>query len=248
MSHLGAALRVRKLIYEATSSIDTDIVSAARNAAVAVELCAGLSGDDRAILTGQALGTHGRAVLHAGRPDEAEPLLRASMEHNCTHLEEQWPRSACYLATCLRHAGRALEALALTREALAATECHLDRWEVAHTTALYLRLERGRALAALDRLLDAVLELEQVVASQDQPAAYPRLGAHRSLADVLARLGSTDDALQTSARVREDSAGDRGVDAAASGGRGRCRGPPVGDPALPCCGPGGSLARVLHSR
>ncbi|WP_433935297.1 hypothetical protein AB3662_11365 [Sorangium cellulosum] len=187
-------LRVRKLIYLATATIDDDVVLAERTAARGVELCAELSGDDRAVLIGQALGTHGRTLLHAGRLDEAESLLRAALEHHRDHLEEQWPRSACYLATCLRHAGRAAEALALIGEALAAAERHSEHWEVADTTALYLHLERGRALAVLGRLPDAALDLEHVVRNQDLAAAYPRLGAHRTLADVLARLGDAHEA------------------------------------------------------
>lgn len=188
------ALRVRKLIYLATGTIDHDVVLAERTAARGVELCAELSGDDPAVLIGQALGTHGRTLLHAGRLDKAEPLLRAAMDHHRDHLAQQWPRSACYLATCLRHAGRAAEALELIREALAVAERYAERWDVAETTALYLHLERGRALAGLGRLRDAALDLEHVVRNQDPAAAYPRLGAHRSLVDVLARLGDADEA------------------------------------------------------
>jgi tetratricopeptide (TPR) repeat protein len=188
------ALRIRKLVYEATGSIDDDAVAAERIAAEAVELCATLSDDDRVPLIGQAIGTRGRALLHQGRLEDAEPLLRRALDLHRSDLEKEWPRSACYLAACLRHAGRAAEALQLSRDALVATHRHAEQWELADTTALYLHMERGRALASLGHLEDAVRALEQVVRGQDQPVAYPRLGAHRSLADVLARLGRLDHA------------------------------------------------------
>ncbi len=190
------ALRARKLIYLATGSIDDDVAAAERIAAEAMELCATLSGHEREPLTGQALGTRGRALLHAGHLNEAEPLLREALDLHRSNLEleKEWPRSACYLAACLRHSGRAPEALELIRVALTATERHAEQWELADTTKLYLHLERGRVLAALGHLEDAVRDLKLVVRGQDQPAAYPRLGAHRSLTDVLVRLGCLDEA------------------------------------------------------
>jgi hypothetical protein len=188
------ALRVRKLIYEAAARIDDDAAEAERIAGRAARICADLPAGDRAELTGQALGTQGRAILHGGRAGEAEPLLREAYAHHRRHKPREWPRSACYLATCLRRAGHAEDALSLTREALAEAERCADQWEIAGTTINYLHLERGRALAELDRLADAERALGLVVDAQDHPAAYPRLGAHRSLADVHRRLGRADEA------------------------------------------------------
>lgn len=188
------ALRTRKLIYEAAVTIDRDAAEAERIAGRAVRLCADLpAGDDRVELTGQALGTQGRAILHGGRAAAAEPLLREALAHHRREKAREWPRSACYLATCLRCAGRAEDALSLIHEALAEAE-RSTRWESAETTATYLHLERGRALATLGRLADAEHALALVVGAQDRPAAYPRLGAHRSLAAVLRRLDRADEA------------------------------------------------------
>ncbi len=187
-------LQVRKLIYEATGTIDNDPAAAEALAARSVTLCAALSGDDHAALLGQALGTAGRARLHGGRPEQAEPLLHKALDHHRKWLPSEWPRSASYLATCLRHARRAPEALELTRRALAETERSAARSDMAETTALYLHLERGRCLAALGQPADAARDFERVIAGQSLPAAYPRLGAHRLLAGLLALGGHADEA------------------------------------------------------
>ena len=187
------ALQARKLIYRAASSIDASPIEAAETARRAVDICETLAAGDRAELLGQALGTHGRALLHRGDIAEARPLLEKALAHHRQHAHGEWPRSACYLATCLRRGGHPKDALVVAQEALAETE-RSSSWRIAQTTAIYLRLERGRILADLGRLEDALQDFESVQRSQDNAAAYPRLGAHRSVVEVLVRLGRSTEA------------------------------------------------------
>lgn len=184
-------LRVRRLIFLAASAIDQP--DAVALASQAVELCRDLDTKTHQELMGQALGTQGRAYLHGGKPVVAEPLLRAALEHHQIHRPQEWPRSACYLATCMRHAGRTEEALKRTQEALRETESRHGH-RIAETTAHYLRLERGRCLAALGHTEDAIRDFRDVIAAQPSAASYPRLGAHRSIISALARLNSIEEA------------------------------------------------------
>lgn len=192
------ALQARKRIISATSLIDgPNCHEAIQAAADAVELCRALPSSESRELLGQALGTHGRAFLHAGRHAEAEPLLRLAADHHHAAKPQEEPRSLSYLATCLRLAGRPEDALDVVDRALARAEIDAEKkWDVAATTRLYLRLERGRVLAALQRWPEAASELLAVREGQQGELDYPRLGAVQSLPRVLRRAGRTAEAEQ----------------------------------------------------
>lgn len=185
----------RKLIAEASAAIDGDSCrQAIVKAQGALQACENLQRGQQRELLGQALGTLGRAFMHAGDLDLAEPLLRRAMEHHAMREGPEGARSACYLATCLRLLGNPQEALALLEPALTRLAEQSSRWDMAETTRLYLRLERGRTLAALGRWDDAVVDLRAVRAGQHGEIAYPKLGAMRSLATALRTAGASGEA------------------------------------------------------
>lgn len=174
-------LVARERVLTAAALIDSDPDTALTVAQEAVARWRELAGSPgaRESWLGRALGTHGRVHLHTGRLAEAEPLLRAALdEHEAD--PEQGPRSAVYLAQCLRHQHRTDEALALADRASRQATEH-GQHDQSGQTKLYALLERGRALLELDRLDEAVVALEEVVSGQQGLAAYPSLGARRSL-------------------------------------------------------------------
>jgi tetratricopeptide (TPR) repeat protein len=178
-------LRVRQLMTSASNKVDTEELAEALSLADrAVKMCDALSAADRRELLGQALGTHGRALMHAGNLEAAESSLRRAHDHHRTLVPREAPRSACYLATCLRLAGRPADGLALVVGALAAVEEFAGRWNAAVTTGLFLRLERGRCLAALNQWAEAIADFRAVRDGQDDDLSYPRLGGMRGLAQA----------------------------------------------------------------
>ncbi len=194
----------------ASGAIDRDAFDEAHaRARSAVAGCDALPAPTRRQLRGIALGTHGRVHMHAGDLDAAEPLLREALAHHEAHLPLQAPRSACYLATCLRLQGRFREALAVIDGALDRIVSRADRPRLLDTTELFARLERGRVLALVGRLEEARRDLEVVLDAQDFDGAYPRLGALRDLADVYRALGEAEraeDALRRCVQVVESAA------------------------------------------
>jgi tetratricopeptide (TPR) repeat protein len=176
-------LHARKLIAAASRSIDVDrFAEATAFAQEAIALCDSPRQRDRELL-GQALGTQGRALLHSGDAVSAEPILRRAVELHRQFCPRERPRSACYLATCLRKMGHLSEALDTIDDALA--ELARPRWDLDVTTALYLRLERGRIVLALGDATSAIKEFELVKAGQSGDSSYPRAGAMRDLARAL---------------------------------------------------------------
>ncbi len=193
-------LHARQLIISASNQIDAEhLDDAIALSERAVRLCDELSSSDRRDLLGQALGTQGRALMHAGHLDQAEVFLRQAVAHHRRDVPRETPRSQCYLATCLRLASRATEALVIANEALAGAETFAGRWHDAVTTGLFLHLERGRVYTALARWQDAAAEYLLVRDAQLEDVAYPRLGALRGLAGALRaldRVDAADDALR----------------------------------------------------
>jgi tetratricopeptide (TPR) repeat protein len=188
-------LHARQLITSASNQIDAERVDEAIALSErAVKLCDVLSSRDRRDLLGQALGTHGRALMHAGRLNEAEIVLRRAVAHHRAEMPREAPRSECYLATCLRLAGRAKDALVVVYGALGAAAAFANRWNDAVTTSLFLHLERGRVYGALGMWREAAAEFSLVRDAQLEDAAYPRLGALRGLALALRALGQVTEA------------------------------------------------------
>lgn len=172
-------------IVDASRAVDARPEAAPTLAQAALALCEALEGPHRTELRGMALGTLGRALMHAGRPDLAENPLREALAHHREHARLEVPRSGCYLATCLRLRGRTGEALALTAEMGALCD-DLPRWTGPATTRLYLSLERGRCLLAAGDPAGAVEALAVAAASDTD---YPRVSALRALAEARRRLG-----------------------------------------------------------
>ena len=191
----------------ASTMIDEEPLAAADRGAQAVLAAEPLKGINRARWYGRAKGTHGRALMHAGKYTAAEPLLRAAYEHHDAKLPEEAGRSACYLASCLRHAERLEEALRFAELAQRAAETAAN-YEAARSTRPYACLERARVLMALGRPVEAVPFLGEVIGAGDGPHRYPRLGAHRTLATVycqLGRLAEAEDQLRPCWEVARDS-------------------------------------------
>lgn len=181
-------------VVEATHRIDAEIgkdpVAAVAVARDALERCRNLEGNREALL-GMALGTYGRACLHAGQVTQAEPVLREAYEH---HLQfdggrvarGERARSGCYLATCLRLLSRADEALTLVTDELAYCD-RFRRWPLPHGTIPFLSLEHGRCLLALDHPGDALTAFKPAAESATH---HPRVSALRGMAEAHRRLGN----------------------------------------------------------
>ncbi len=196
-------LHPQRLIYETSNAIETEPERAVARADDALAACERLPAGDKAQLWGQALGTKGRSLLHAGFAEEAERWLRDAVTHHAAHRKEDEPRSATYLATCLRRLGRLGEAFAAIEHALKRLE-ELPKFDTREMTKLYALLERGRIHVAVGRDIEAVADLERVRRTQGETTAYPGLGALRSLVGLLKRLGRLDEArahLEACARV-----------------------------------------------
>jgi tetratricopeptide (TPR) repeat protein len=180
--------RVMAASIRASACIDRDAEGAISLADAGVRLAEQLPVPAHKRWFGKAVGTAGRARMHDGRLAEAEPHLRLAVGHHAEHLVSEEPRSSCYLACCLRLLGRAEEAERLARQACEQAGLRGQSFASCRQTVPYARLELGRALAALGRLDEARAVLLQVVDAQVNERAYPRLGAHRSLAGVLRGL------------------------------------------------------------
>ena len=189
-------LHARRNIAAATAAIDEDDLPAAKALAEeAVQATEGLSGRDRRELLGEAYGTLGRVLLHAGALAEAEGFLRKGMAHHDQECPTEAPRSACYVATCLRRMGRLDEALEAVNTAL--EKLAPQRWNLHATTKSYLHLERGRIRLASGDARGAIEDLELVRDAQNRDSSYPRLGAQRSLATAYRIAGDTERADDT---------------------------------------------------
>ncbi len=187
------ALFALRLIVCAAVAIDEEPSRGIVWAAQAVGACRALDAESRERLLGQALGTHGRALLHAGNPGGAQPLLEGALEHHQQFDPKEAARSACYLATCERLCERPEKALQLLDAAMAKAGQFAERgWELGLTTRRYLLLERGRTLGALGRWQEAKVAFEQVIDHRGDDASYPHLGGLRGLAHALRQLGATE--------------------------------------------------------
>ncbi len=148
----------------------------------------------RAKLVGRAHGTLGRALIARARFEEAEQHLKRGLEHHLDGDDHEAARSACYLACCHRMGGHADRALEIAEQALGWARQHAEVSESSRTSIPYALLERGRALAALGRFDEAVVDLQKVVATNTAEESYPALGGRRSLVTTFRRLGLRDEA------------------------------------------------------
>jgi tetratricopeptide (TPR) repeat protein len=127
---------------------------------------------------GMALGTLGRVHLHAGRIDLAVELLAEAVDHHARYAPHETPRSRCYHAAALRRADRleeSLEEIDRAVEELASVKYAAYR----ATTEMFLRYERARTLAAMNRLDDAARDLGSAEQAAKARGWGPRPGILR---------------------------------------------------------------------
>ena len=199
---------------QASAAIDReDYDQAMEQAQLAVAACGSLESSDARLLVGYARGTLGRAHMHAGEFASADIELASAIDHFLREgHHREVPRTMCYRATCLRLAGRVPEAFEVVEDALARTGSGPSS-ALLKTTALFLRLERGRIRLRAGQWADALLDLEFVRDSQSNDESYPRLGAVRDLPLALWMSGRREEAagvLRTClalARRRRDTLG-----------------------------------------
>jgi tetratricopeptide (TPR) repeat protein len=187
-AQLPRKLAAWKTIVEASHLIARNPVEAVERGEAAVSLAQALPDEDREDLLGRAYGTLGRALMHSGRLGEAEVTLRSGAAHHREHSPWEEPRSLCYLAQCLRLSERYEEARSTAVEAIASTDDDKAR--------LFLELERGRALLALGRPLEALEAFEHIAARQELDSDYPGIAALRGLAAAHRAIGDAEKAAQ----------------------------------------------------
>lgn len=192
VSELDPCARVALRIVEAAKAIDLDPDGAVAIAEVAVAEAELLPTQSRRELYGRALGTLGRALLHAGRCDDALPALTEAADFHAAHDPAQEVRSRFYQATCERLRGRASEARAVLEQALA--HARSGPHPAALDSVPFLELELGRCLLALGRPEEAGPFFADVVAQSTRDHDYPGLSGLRGLAAVARRRG--DDAAE----------------------------------------------------
>lgn len=172
--------------------IDTAPELAIDEARTALSVTLSLAPADQSAIEGRARGTLGRALMHAGRFDEALVELRRAADcHRGKVQREQLPRSLCYVATCLRLSGNASGALQVTQQALE----HLRAPDIqnADNTPLTFRfvlLERGRCRLALDQPAAAAESFSGVLVNEPD-YSYPSLAGLRGLAVANRRISNT---------------------------------------------------------
>jgi tetratricopeptide (TPR) repeat protein len=191
-------------IVSADERIDDDPAGAVPLAEEAVHLAQRNCQDPRDVwMQGHALGTLGRALLHAGRPHEAERWLRDAVAFHHEHQEYEEARSCVYLATCLRHGGHPAEAMKVVERAEELVAEYPES-AISKATPMYLALERGRCLLALGRYAESIDAFDFVVARQAADREHPRSAAIRGLASAYRALGDlerADEALRRCLKV-----------------------------------------------
>jgi len=157
-------------------------------------LLSGLRRHELRDLRGLALGTQGRALLHAGRPEDALAKLREAWAHHRDELPREALRSSVYFAMALREAGRPLDALAALKEGYAYLDaCRRHHPDYAESTLMFWHYERGRTLFALGESYGARDELLEALKASEPRGWWPRLGILRVLAWVERRLGADEE-------------------------------------------------------
>jgi hypothetical protein len=148
---------------------------------------------ERRWLLGLALGTQGRALLHARRPDAAVAKLSAAWQHHRDELQREAFRSSVALAMALRELGRASDALGVLDEGRSHyAACGAFSRDYVASTEMFWRYERGRVLLALGDPHGARAEFTSAHDESRARGFWPRLGILRVLAWATAECG--DDA------------------------------------------------------
>lgn len=203
LSELSDRARVWVWIIQATSAIDAGRLDEARSKAErAVEGARVLRGRERRDVWGRALGTLGRARMHAGDDEEALTHLREAAAHHARELPREAARSFITLSTALRRTGRHAAALAALEDAARFIDEHPAERESA-SSRRFLHYEKGRVLYELERFEEAHACFERVVFLQLADEDYPRVGCLRYLAANDARRGEFSRAREWLGRALE---------------------------------------------
>jgi tetratricopeptide (TPR) repeat protein len=234
IDQLSGSSRVWVRIIKATAAIDEpgDAVSLSRRALDDAQKLKGSDADD---LLGRALGTLGRALMHALEPASAVPHLEASVAHHRERSELEVPRSLNYLATALRRANRHADALAAVDEALSIASSAPGESQYA-ISLLFSHYERARILYELERYDEARDDLLAVLSRQARDDDYPSVGCLRYLAAIALRTDQRSNArdyLERACRIAERTSRSIREVAAAAAGEALLLGPvPEGFPDL----------------
>lgn len=158
------------------------------------DLLAQVPEGEHADLVGQALGTLGRARLHAREFNAAEVFLARAVEHHDQHAPEQSGRSRVYLAQAQRNLGRTDDALATLQRAEQDLETHTrpDSRPYFRSCRMYLQYERARVFATLGDGDAALSNARDALASSRYLGFWPQLGILRTTAWAYRLLGEHD--------------------------------------------------------
>ncbi|MEI8259582.1 MAG: S16 family serine protease, partial [Deltaproteobacteria bacterium] len=152
-------------------------------------------------LLGRAAGTLGRAYMHNAMFADALPLLEKAVT---LHLGREEARSRCYLATCMRLAGRVADAVEMASAGLAISAKLAGGSSAARSAEPFLKLELGRCQLARGDVREAIGCFESVRDRNEDDRGYPRIGALRGLAAAYRKVAAHEDArkaLQACRRV-----------------------------------------------
>lgn len=194
VADMEPAARIWHRIGAASAQIDAGSLESARAfAQAALDEARGIpSRELRRQVLGRALGTLGRTFLHDERYADAMPLLREGVEVHARELPHEEPRSLLQLATCMRLAGRAADALATADRGLERM-ARLPRRGQMTLTERFFQLERARCLFELGEY-EPAREAFAYAAANQADADNPRTSALRGLARAARRVGDYNEA------------------------------------------------------
>jgi tetratricopeptide (TPR) repeat protein len=147
-------------------------------------------------VVGQALGTVGRARLHAREFKAAEALLTRAVAHHDQHHPEESGRSRVYLSAARRNLGRTDDALATLEQAQRDLENRTrpDSRPYYRSCWMYLQYERARVFVAQDDGDAALSCAREALALSRHLGFWPQLGILRTAAWAYRVLGEHDHA------------------------------------------------------
>lgn len=158
------------------------------------ELLASAPEDAHAELIGQALGTVGRARLHAREFETAEALLTRAVAHHDQHHREESGRSRVYLSQAQRNLGRTDDALVTLEHAQRDLESHTrpDSRPYYRSCWMYLQYERARVFVAQGDGDAALSCAREALGLSRHLGFWPQLGILRTTAWAYRLLGEHD--------------------------------------------------------
>ena len=173
---------------------EEDWQTCASEARVVEALLASMPESVHVDLVGQALGTVGRARLHAREFKAAEALLTRAVAHHEQHHPEESGRSRVYLSQAQRNLGRTDDALATLEQAQRDLDNHtrLDSRPYYRSCWIYLQHERARVFVAQDDGDAALSCAREALGLSRNLGFWPQLGILRTTAWAYRLLGDHD--------------------------------------------------------